>query len=84
MKGILDGKDPLASTTYPQGTEQYWRDLSSQERPPVSRNLDFGDIDPLEPVTSEEIVWLKKTVNRNSALGPDGLKSADFLTIPND
>ena len=48
--------------------------ISSWESSPVPHNLDFGDINLLKPVTSEEIVWLK-TVNRNSAPGPESRRS---------
>ena len=82
VKRMLDGKNPLASTTYPLGTAQYWRELFTRESPPMPHDIGFGDNDLLEPVTPQEIAWLKKTVDRDSAPGPDGLRPAQFLTIP--
>ena len=83
VKDVLDGKDPLASTTFPPGTAQYWVGLFSRESPPIP-NIEYGDVDLLEPVSPEEITWLKKTIDRSSAPGPDGLTSAQFLELLND
>ena len=84
IRDVLDGKDPLAFMTFPPGTDQYWVDLFSRESPPVP-DIDYdGTVDLLGPISPEEILWLKKTVDQSSAPSPDGLTIAQFLALPND
>ena len=81
VKDVLDGKDPLATPTNPRELRNSGTRCSPVGAPPEN---DHDYIDLLELVSLEEIVWLKKSLDRSSAPGPDGMRTADFLAIPND
>ena len=84
VRDILDGKDLLAVTAPPEGTRDFWLNLFGCPSPPIPEEIPCGEINIMGPVTSAEVEWLKKTLDRNSAPGPDGLKATDFISIPND
>ena len=84
VRDILDGKDPLAVTAPPEGTRDFWLNLFGRPSPPIPKEISCGEINIMGPVTSDEVEWLKKTLDRNSAPGSDGLKANDFISIPND
>ena len=83
-RDILDGKGPLAVTTLPAGTRDFWLDLFGRPSLPIPKEITCSVMDIMGPVTLEEVEWLKKTLDRNSAPGPDGLNATDFISIPNE
>ena len=80
-RDILNGKDPLSVATPPPGTREYWSNLFGRPSPDFRLPTHYGQASILEPLSLEEIRWLKKTVTPGSASGPDGLSSKDFKRI---
>ena len=81
VRDILNGKDPLSVATPPPGTREYWSNLFGRPSPDFDFPTQFGQASILDPLSLEEIAWLKKTVTPGSASGPDGLSSKDFKQI---
>ena len=84
VRDILAGKDPLSVPTIPPGTKDYWVDLFTRPSPPILEEFIYGRIDILNPITLEEIQWLKGTISVGSAPGPDGLSSLDLKRVPDE
>ena len=50
---------------------------------PIAESISYGNTSLLAKISLDEITWLKRLVDRSSALGPDRLRASDFVAIPN-